>query len=124
MRLQETSQATPKTSIPMPPRKATNIKGTIRSASPRTSNTGTWSSTAAVPISSGRDEVLQFAFVNAAVSGGFSTLGPVVADGTIGRAAWGDVLAAQTAGMFIGGLIALCTTMIHSQLRVYDQLEK
>jgi MFS family permease len=54
--------------------------------------------------------VVQFAFVNAAVSGGFSTLGPVVADGTIGRAAWGGVLAAQTVGMLAGGLIALRST--------------
>jgi MFS family permease len=54
--------------------------------------------------------VVQFAFVNAAFSGGFSTLGPVVADGTIGRAAWGGVLAAQTVGMLAGGLIALRST--------------
>lgn len=51
--------------------------------------------------------VVVFSFVNAATAAGFSTLGPIVADDTIGRAAWGLVLAAQTAGMFVGGLIAL-----------------
>jgi len=51
--------------------------------------------------------VVQFAFVNAAWSGATSALGPVVADDTIGRAAWGLVLAALTAGMFVGGLLAL-----------------
>jgi MFS family permease len=34
-------------------------------------------------------------------------LGPVVADDTIGRAAWGVVLAAMAVGMLAGGLIAL-----------------
>ncbi len=51
--------------------------------------------------------VVQFAFVNAASSGATNALGPVVADETIGRAAWGLVLAAMTAGMFVGGLLAL-----------------
>ncbi len=51
--------------------------------------------------------VVQFAFVNAAWSGATSALGPVVADETIGRAAWGLVLAALTTGMFVGGLLAL-----------------
>jgi MFS family permease len=51
--------------------------------------------------------VVQFAFVNAAWSGATSALGPVVADETIGRAAWGLVLAALTTGMFAGGLVAL-----------------
>jgi MFS family permease len=51
--------------------------------------------------------VVQFAFVNAAWSGATSALGPVVADETIGRAAWGLVLAALTTGMFAGGLLAL-----------------
>jgi hypothetical protein len=50
---------------------------------------------------------VQFAFVNAATSGATSALGPVVADETIGRAAWGWVLASMTAGMFVGGLVAL-----------------
>jgi MFS family permease len=51
--------------------------------------------------------VVQFAFVNAASSGATSALGPVVADATIGRAAWGLVLASMTAGMFAGGVLAL-----------------
>jgi len=51
--------------------------------------------------------VVVFSFVNAAQAAGFSTLGPVVADETIGRAAWGFVLASLTAGMFAGGLLAL-----------------
>ena len=39
--------------------------------------------------------------------GGLLVLGPVVADDTIGRRAWGFVLAAQTAGMIVGGLVAM-----------------
>ncbi|MBU2670089.1 MFS transporter [Actinoplanes bogorensis] len=44
---------------------------------------------------------------NAVWSGGLFVLGPVVADDTIGRRAWGIVLAAQTAGMIVGALIAM-----------------
>ncbi|GID32632.1 MFS transporter [Paractinoplanes brasiliensis] len=44
---------------------------------------------------------------NAVWSGGLYVLGPVVADDTIGRRAWGVVLAAQTAGMIVGALIAM-----------------
>lgn len=51
--------------------------------------------------------VVVFAFVNMAVAAGMQTLGPVVADETIGRAAWGSVLAAQALGMVLGGLVAL-----------------
>ncbi len=51
--------------------------------------------------------VVVFAFVNAAIAAGLQTLGPVVADETIGRAAWGIVLAAQAVGMVAGGVIAL-----------------
>jgi len=51
--------------------------------------------------------VAGFCVMNAAWSGGLFVLGPVVADQTIGRRAWGFVLAAQTAGMIIGGLIAM-----------------
>jgi MFS family permease len=54
--------------------------------------------------------VVAFSVVNLAYAAGFVTLGPVVADETIGRAAWGLVLAAQAAGMFAGGLIALRST--------------
>ncbi|MCX4471693.1 MFS transporter [Micromonospora sp. NBC_01655] len=51
--------------------------------------------------------VLGFMILNAALAGGVNVLGPTVADETIGRSAWGVVLAAQTAGMVAGGLIAL-----------------
>ncbi|MGC4856297.1 MFS transporter [Micromonospora sp. DT4] len=51
--------------------------------------------------------VLGFMVLNAALAGGVNVLGPAVADQTIGRSAWGVVLAAQTAGMVVGGLIAL-----------------
>lgn len=50
---------------------------------------------------------LQFMVVNAVVSGGMQVLGPVVADDTIGRTAWGLTLAAQTVGAVVGGLIAV-----------------
>ncbi|MEU5566570.1 MFS transporter [Micromonospora musae] len=51
--------------------------------------------------------VLGFMILNAALAGGVNVLGPAVADETIGRSAWGVVLAAETAGMVLGGLIAL-----------------
>ncbi|MFJ6194777.1 MFS transporter [Micromonospora sp. NPDC092111] len=51
--------------------------------------------------------VLGFMILNAALAGGVNVLGPVVADETIGRTAWGVVLAAETAGMVVGGVIAL-----------------
>ena len=51
--------------------------------------------------------VLVFSFVNAAHAAALQTLGPVVADDTIGRAAWGGVLAAMAVGMLVGGVIAL-----------------
>jgi MFS family permease len=51
--------------------------------------------------------VLQFMVVNAALTGGIAVLGPAVADDTFGRRAWGLVLAVQTVGMVVGGLIAL-----------------
>ncbi len=51
--------------------------------------------------------VVVFAFVNAGFAAGFATLGPIVADDTIGRAAWGTVLAAQAVGMVGGGLVAM-----------------
>lgn len=51
--------------------------------------------------------VLQFMAVNASLTGGIAVLGPAVADDTFGRRAWGLVLAVQTVGMVIGGLIAL-----------------
>jgi MFS family permease len=51
--------------------------------------------------------VAGFCVLNAAWGGSLFVLGPVVADDTIGRRAWGLVLAAQTAGMIVGGLIAI-----------------
>jgi MFS family permease len=51
--------------------------------------------------------VAGFAVINAALSGGMSVLGPVVADDTVGRRAWGLVLAAQTVGMVLGAVLAL-----------------
>jgi MFS family permease len=51
--------------------------------------------------------VLGFCIVNACWSGGLYVLGPTVANGTIGRQAWGFVLGAQTVGMIIGALIAM-----------------
>jgi MFS family permease len=50
--------------------------------------------------------VLQFMVVNAALVGGMQVLGPVVADATIGRPAWGVVLGVQAVGAFIGAFIA------------------
>jgi MFS family permease len=52
--------------------------------------------------------VLQFAFVNALCSGAENVLGPVVAKSHLGgAAAWGSVLASQTAGLVAGGLVML-----------------
>ena len=48
-----------------------------------------------------------FMILNAAFYGAITVLGPAVADQTIGRSAWGLVLAAQTAGMALGTLIAM-----------------
>ncbi|SCE78252.1 Predicted arabinose efflux permease, MFS family [Micromonospora haikouensis] len=51
--------------------------------------------------------VLGFMVLNACLAGGVNVLGPAVADSTVGRSGWGVVLAAQTVGMVLGGLIAL-----------------
>ncbi|MGE5827351.1 MAG: MFS transporter [Micromonosporaceae bacterium] len=51
--------------------------------------------------------VLAFCFINAAEVGAVQVLGPAVADATVGRRAWGLILAAQTAGMVVGALIAM-----------------
>jgi len=51
--------------------------------------------------------VASFGVINACITGGVQVLGPAVADATIGRSAWGLVLAAETAGAVAGGLIAL-----------------
>ncbi|GAA3963229.1 MFS transporter [Actinoplanes auranticolor] len=51
--------------------------------------------------------VAGFSVINACLSGGMSVLGPVVADDTVGRRAWGFVLAAQTVGMVLGAVVAM-----------------
>ena len=52
--------------------------------------------------------VLQFAFVNAAGVGAWAVLGPLVADDALGgAAAWGLILAAQSAGLIVAGVFLL-----------------
>ncbi|MPZ27875.1 MAG: MFS transporter [Micromonosporaceae bacterium] len=51
--------------------------------------------------------VVGFLFFNAAYAAVLGVLGPAVADQTIGRGAWGLVLAAQTTGMVVGAVVAL-----------------
>jgi MFS family permease len=51
--------------------------------------------------------VVGFCVWNAAYSGGIAVLGPVIAKSNFGSQGWGFVLGAQTAGMIVGGLIAL-----------------
>ncbi|WP_372492005.1 MFS transporter [Kineosporia corallincola] len=51
--------------------------------------------------------VAQFGVLNAAFVGATTVLGPVVADASFGRAAWGLVVAAQTVGLAGGALLAL-----------------
>jgi MFS family permease len=51
--------------------------------------------------------VLGFMFLNAVFAGALLVLGPAVADHTIGRAAWGLVLAAQTTGAIAGAIVAM-----------------
>ncbi|MGY4858804.1 MFS transporter [Cryobacterium sp. AP23] len=51
--------------------------------------------------------VAQFALVNAAFVGAIAVLGPLVADATFGRASWGLIIAAETVGLALGGLLAL-----------------
>lgn len=51
--------------------------------------------------------VAGFCVLNASLVGGMFVLGPVIADDTIGRQAWGFVLASETAGMIVGALIAI-----------------
>ncbi|PYY31884.1 MFS transporter [Curtobacterium sp. MCBD17_030] len=51
--------------------------------------------------------VLQFAVLNAAFVGATAVLGPVVADASFGRAAWGLVVAALSVGLAVGAVIAL-----------------
>ncbi|KPG78315.1 MFS transporter [Frigoribacterium sp. RIT-PI-h] len=51
--------------------------------------------------------VAQFAVLHAAFVGATTVLGPVVADGSFGRAAWGLVVAAQTVGLGVGAVVAM-----------------
>jgi MFS family permease len=51
--------------------------------------------------------VASFCVINACLSAGMNVLGPLVADDTIGRKAWGFVLAAETIGMMLGAVIAM-----------------
>jgi MFS family permease len=52
--------------------------------------------------------VLQFSFVNAAESGALNVLGPGIAKSELGgAAAWGFILAAESAGLIVGGLLVL-----------------
>lgn len=52
--------------------------------------------------------VAQFSIVNAAVNGALFVLGPLIAQRELGgAAAWGGVLAAQSAGLLLGALLGL-----------------
>jgi MFS family permease len=51
--------------------------------------------------------VLAFGVINAVHAAGWFTLGPKIADDTFGRQGWGFVLAAETAGMFVAGVVLL-----------------
>jgi MFS family permease len=51
--------------------------------------------------------VVAFGGINAVHAAGWFTLGPKIADDTFGRQGWGFVLAAETAGMFVAGLVLL-----------------
>jgi MFS family permease len=51
--------------------------------------------------------VLAACFFNLAEVGAVSVLGPTVADASFGRQSWGFILAAQTAGMLAGALVAI-----------------
>jgi MFS family permease len=51
--------------------------------------------------------VAAFTVANCAYAGSIGVLGPELADRTFGRAAWGFVLAAFTAGFVVGGFVAL-----------------
>jgi predicted MFS family arabinose efflux permease len=51
--------------------------------------------------------VLGFMFFNMAFAAAIGVLGPAVADASFGRRAWGFILAAETLGMVVGGLLAM-----------------
>jgi len=51
--------------------------------------------------------VVEFAFINMAYGGAFNVLGPVVAEQRLGgAAAWGIIVAAQGAGLILGGVVS------------------
>jgi hypothetical protein len=51
--------------------------------------------------------VVEFAFINMAYGGAFTVLGPVVAEQRLGgAAAWGIIVAAQGAGLILGGVVS------------------
>ncbi len=51
--------------------------------------------------------VVAFTVLNMIIAGAWNTLGPVVADDTFGRTAWGTILAFDALGFFLGTLIML-----------------
>ncbi len=51
--------------------------------------------------------VLQFALLNAVGSAVLTVLGPVIADETFGRRAWGFIVAAEAVGFLVGGYLAM-----------------
>ena len=51
--------------------------------------------------------VLAFFVLNALFAGAWLTLGPVVANGTVGAAGWGLALAAMAVGMLLGTLLVV-----------------
>ena len=57
--------------------------------------------------------VLAFALVNGVIAATMGVLGPVIADDSIGRASWGLVLAAQSVGLVLGGVVSLRLPMRH-----------
>jgi len=51
--------------------------------------------------------VATFCFLNAAYSGAVGVLGPTIADESFGSGGWGLVLASETIGMLVGGVLGL-----------------
>lgn len=58
--------------------------------------------------------IAQFTVLNAAFVGAVTVLGPVIADRTFGRAAWGFVLASETVGLLVGAVIAFRWQPLHA----------
>jgi MFS family permease len=57
--------------------------------------------------------VVAFSALNALYAGGWMTLGPVIAAGTIGPQGWGFALASMAVGMLVGTLLLLRITWDH-----------